>query len=346
MPTQTVSHIRLKDMAARLLAASGIPPSASEVIAGILVEADLMGHTTHGVNLLPAYLAELTEGNMKASGEPRIVSDNGSAVVWDGDYLSGVWLTYRAVTEAIGRATEYPAVTYVIRRSHHIGCLAAYMPIITDQNLFGILSASDPSVGIVAPFGGTAPLLTPNPIAAGIPAGPDGPVIIDISSSVTAAGVVNRHKKSGEPLPEKWLLDADGNPTDDAATFGGEDSSTIMPLGGEIAGYKGYALALLIEAMTSGLAGYGRTQHPDTWGTSVFLQVINPAYFSGTEAFEREMKWLAAQCRGSKPRPGVDSVRVPGDRARSKKREAMEHGVAVEQELLDRIEEWSARLGV
>ncbi len=331
-------------LAVDLLNGLGIEQSRSATVARILVEADLMGHTTHGLRLLPAYLRELETGRMKAQGDPEIVSDQGAAVVWDGNYLPGMWLTATAIEEAIERAEKYPVVTYVIRRSHHIGCLAAYMPMITDRKYLGILSASDPSAQLVAPFGGRTPLFTPNPIAAGIPAGSDGPVIIDISSSTTAAGVVNRHQKSGTRLPGQWLLDVDGNPTDDPSTFGGDRSSSILPLGGLDVGYKGYALALLIEAMTSALSGHGRADHPTTWGTSVFLQIINPAAFAGTAAFERETSWLAEACRAAAPRPGGSQVRVPGDRALALKAEQLKSGVHVDAEVMEALDSWRKKL--
>jgi len=330
------SYTSLKTLAAELLGQNGIPDEPARLIAETLVEGDLMGHTTHGLALLPAYLQELDKGAMKPEGRPVVLSESETNVVWDGEYLSGVYLTRLAVREALTRSADQPVVTYVIRRAHHIACLAAYMQEIIEAGRVGILMASDPAAQLVAPFGGKDSLYSPNPIAAGIPAGPNGPVILDISTSVTAAGVVNRHKQAGTLLPGKWLLTKDGNPTDDPGAL--DDGGSILPLGGLDVGYKGFALGLLVEALTSGLGGFGRAEEPSNWGTSVFLQVLNPDAFSGSAALEKEMSWLTRASREMSTRPEVDSVRVPGDRALALRKEQLAQGVPLDAALLDTIQ--------
>lgn len=258
--------------------------------------------------------------------------------------MNGVYLTCLAVREALKRSSKQPVVTYLIRRAHHIACLAAYMPEIIEAGRIGILMASDPSVALVAPFGGQDPVYSPNPIAAGIPSGPNGPVILDISTSITAAGVVNRHKQAGTPLPGEWLLSPDGEPTDDPEALG--SGGSILPLGGLDAGYKGYALGLLVEALTSGLAGFGRAEEPTTWGTSVYLQVINPESFAGLTSLEREMGRTNKACRNSRPRPGAKDVRVPGDRALALKAEQLEKGVAIDAGLAETLQKLCVNAGI
>lgn len=346
MNTSIYMYEDLKKTAAKLLSSAGLKDEAVRVVAEILVEADLMGHTTHGINLLPAYVNELASGGMRVQESLEIIQDNGSAVLWDGKYMSGIYLTYLAIQEALERSKELPVVTYSIRRAHHIGCLAAYMPMIVEQGRLGILAASDPNAQMVAPFGGKTPVYSPNPIAAGIPSGPQGPIIVDISTSVTAGGVVNRHRENGTPLPGEWLLDADGNPTNDPNATAGGRSGSMMPLGGLDAGYKGYALGLIIEALTSGLGGYGRREKPDNWGTSVYLQIINPEAFSGLSALEAEMSWLSEACRSAKPRPGYDEVRVPGDRALERKKQQLAEGVEVTGALMNKIRDLCISAGI
>lgn len=330
-------HTELVRVASALIRKAGIADSQVQLIAETLTEADLMGHSTHGLALLPAYLQEIENGTMKKQGEPRIVNESESAVVWDGEYINGLYLTRLAVAEALSRSADQPVVTYVIRRAHHIGCLAAYMPEIIAENRVGILLASDPAAKLVAPFGGTEPLYSPNPIAAGIPAGPAGSIILDISTSVTAAGRVNRHKQEGKPLPGEWLLTKDGKPTDgsDALMNGG----SILPLGGTEVGYKGFALGLLIEALTSGLAGHGRADEPENWGTSVYLQVINPDAFSGANALKHEMEWLTSACRNSRTHSGAEQVRIPGDRALALRGKQLKEGVALDSHIAEALQQ-------
>src|SRR5690606_12456527 len=147
-------------------------------VATILTEADLMGHSTHGLQLLAAYLGELEAGKMAAQGEPEVIADHGAALTWDGGYLPGPWLVTQALNTAFERINEHPVVTVVIRRSHHIACLAAYPKLATDRGLFMLLTCSDPHTATVAPYGGLRPLYTPNPLAAGIPT-QDEPIILD-----------------------------------------------------------------------------------------------------------------------------------------------------------------------
>jgi L-lactate dehydrogenase len=183
-----------------LLQRGGLPANRAHLVAETLVEADLMGHTTHGLQLLAPYLQELEIGGMAKTGEPEVVSDRGAALTWDGGYLPGPWLVSHAMDVAFERIQTHPVVTVVIRRSHHIACLAAYPKRATDRGLFMLLTSSDPATKSVAPFGGLQPLYTPNPVAAGIPTNGD-PIILDISMSTTTNGLVGRLNREGKRLP-------------------------------------------------------------------------------------------------------------------------------------------------
>ena len=241
----------------RLLQRAGLALDRASVVAEILVEGDLMGHTTHGLQLLSPYLKQLKAGSMSREGEPVVVADKGPAITWDGLYLPGPWLLTQAMDLAFERIHMHPVVSVVIRRSHHIGCLAAYPKRATDRGLFMLLTCSDPSVKTVAPYGGIQPLYTPNPLAAGIPTQGD-PILLDISMSCATNGLVMRLHKQGQRLPQKWLLDHQGNPSDDPSEFFTEPPGSLLPLGGIDLGYKGFALGLLVEAITAALGGHAR----------------------------------------------------------------------------------------
>src|SRR3954470_21240787 len=116
----------LLDFAARLLSAAGLPQDKADAVAGILVEGDLMGHTTHGLTLLGPYLREIEAGTMSREGGPSVVADAPAAVTWDGRRLPGPWLVLQAMDLATERAARSGTGTVVIRRSHHIACLAVY----------------------------------------------------------------------------------------------------------------------------------------------------------------------------------------------------------------------------
>lgn len=331
--------------ATTLLERAGLPQDRASITAEILLEADLMGHTTHGLHLLAPYLAALEAGTMTREGEPEVVADHESAVTWDGRYLPGPWLVVKAMDLAFERVRSHPVVTVAIRRSQHIACLAAYPKRATDKGLFLLLASSDPSTQGVAPFGGLKPIYTPNPLAAGIPTKGE-PIIIDISMSTTAMGLVSRLRQEGERLPGAWLLDNQGNATDDPNALYTDPPGSVLPLGGMDLGYKGFALGLLVEAMTSALAGHGRADKPTNWGASVFLQVINPQAFGGLDAFTRETEWLAEASRTNPTKPGNPPVRLPGSRALQRRAEQLRDGVWLYPTIMPALQSWAEQLGV
>src|SRR5262249_450845 len=147
-------------------------------------EADLIGHTTHGLALAPKYLQEIADGSMTSSGNPEIVSDRGACLCWNGRRLPGVWLTATAVDLAVERVAPYGTVTVAIGNRHHIGCVGAYLSRATDKGCVVVVSSTDPSQRTVAPFGSKQPIFTPDPIAIGIPTDGD-PILIDTSASIT-----------------------------------------------------------------------------------------------------------------------------------------------------------------
>ncbi len=328
-----------------LLVRAGLPHEKAATVAEILVEGDLLGHTTHGIQLLSPYLKERQAGLMTADGEPEVVNDRGPTVLWDGKFLPGPWLTVKAMDLAFERIREHPLVTIVIRRSHHIGSLAAYPKRATDRNLMMLITCSDPSFKTVAPFGGILPLYTPNPIAVGIPT-ESNPIIIDISMSCTTNGLVMRSEKEGKKLPHPWLMDSEGNATDDPTALFADPPGSILPLGGTDVGYKGFALGLMVEALTSGLGGYGRTDSPTQWEASIFLQVIDPGAFAGNEFFLKETRWLEDACRKNPTRPGHPPVRVPGDRALEMKAKQLKEGILLYPTILPGLEKWAKTYGV
>lgn len=336
---------RLRTLASDLLKDAGLAEDRAATVADILLEGDLLGHDTHGLALLAPYLQELRSGGMAATGEPVVIADRGACITWDGERLPGTWLAATAVDLALARVVTYGTVTVVIRRAHHIGCLAAYLARATSRGCMTLLACSDPAVASVAPFGGTRAVFTPDPIAIGIPTGGD-PILIDVSASITTNGMSNRLRAAGQRFAHPWLLDGRGHPTNDPAVLGDGPPGTILPIGGLDHGHKGYGLALMVEALTQGLGGFGRADAPSGWGASVFLQVIDPAAFGGGDAFRRQTDWLVEACRTNPPRPGIDSVRLPGHRGLELRRAALRDGVPLHPGVWEGLVAEAERAGI
>lgn len=339
------THSELQRFATSLLLAAGLDTEKAEAVADILVEGDLMGHTTHGLAQLPGYLGELASGAMARDGEPTVLSDAPAALTWDGRRLPGPWLVLKAMAQAGERAKRLGTATVVIRRSHHIASLASYLQRATDQGFVMLLLCSDPNNESVAPFGGLDPVFTPNPLAMGFPT--DGmPVLVDVSTSSTTNGLTNRlHQERGR-LPAAWLLDGHGVPSDDPAVLFAQPKGTILPLGGIDSGHKGYGLSLMVEALTGGLAGHGRADPREGWGATVFLQIIDPAAFAGAEAFTRQTGEVVRRSRASRPAKPGQPVRTPGERGMELAGRQRAQGVALYPAILPALAPWADKLGV
>lgn len=309
-----------------LLVATGLAEDRAHDVAEVLLEGDLLGHTTHGLALLPSYLKALADNSMEKQGEPQVISDHASSLAWNGRYLPGPWLVRRAIAIARERLKKHPVVTVSIQQSHHIGCLEAYLKPVTDSGLLILLSCSDPGNHTVAPHGGTAPRFSPDPFAVGIPTKAD-PILIDISMSTTSNGFCHRAAVAGEKLPGPWLVDREGKPSDDPQILFENRGGSLLPLGGVDLGYKGFALALFVEAITNALSGRGRATSSKRWGASVFLQVINPDRFGGRESFLRETSFLAALCLDTPAPAGKPPVRLPGQAALARRAKQLANGV-------------------
>ncbi len=339
------SHTQLTEFATHLLLKTGLDADKAGAVADILLEGDLMGHTTHGLAQLGPYLGELEKGTMRKTGEPMVVSDFPAAVTWDGQRLPGPWLVLKALELASARARTQGTCTVLIRRSHHIASLASFHQRATEQGLMMILTCSDFNGASVAPFGGLDPVFTPNPISAGIPTS-GLPVVMDISCSATTNGLTNRLYAEGKKLPAPWVLDGHGKATDDPGALFREPKGTILPTGGLDSGHKGYGMAWLVEGLTGGLAGLGRADPKEGWGATVYLQIIDPAAFSGLAAFTRQTDKVAEMCHASRPANAGQAVRTPGERGLKLAAHQKQDGVDLYPSILPGLALWAEKLGV
>lgn len=335
----------LIEFAVGLLSRAGLESEKAGAVAEILVEGDLLGHTTHGLALLPGYLGDLERGAMAKTGTPRVVADFPAAVTWDGQRLPGAWLTLQAIAVATERARRCGTCTVVIRRGHHIACLAAYLKRVTDEGLAIVLASSDPTVRSVAPHGGRREVFTPNPIAAAWPTAGD-PVMLDVSMSIATNGMTNRLRAERKRFPGQWAVDANGEATDDPNVLFTSPPGALFGIGGADHGHKGYALGLLVEMLTGSLAGHGRADPAEGWTGNVYLQVFAPECYGGAADFIRQSEHVAAACRATPPRRGFDRVRLPGEAGLRRREDQLAHGVELYPSIIPSLEPWATKLSV
>jgi len=342
--TRRMTAEQLQRFAASLLRAAGLDREKASVVADKLVESDLLGHRTHGLAMLPVYLERLADGRIATAGEIEVVSDSGAAFLWQARRLPGAWVASRAVTEALMRIEQHPVVTASVANCSHIGCLQTYLEAIGRQRLLGLLMVTDPGLMSVAPFGGIDPVITTNPMAVCIPTR-DDPILIDQCTSLVSNAAVAQRAAAGERLPSRWLVDNQGNATDDPAALSTEPPGTIMPLGGEEFGYKGFGLGLIVEAFALALSGHGRIGSPPRGSQGVFLQVIDPDRFCGRDAFLAETTELVRRCKASRV-AGTREIRLPGERALREKAEQLVAGVLIDAGVIAALNQWARRLNV
>lgn len=316
----------LVDFANDLLTRSGMAPGLARSVAQTLVDGDLLGHDTHGLALLAGYVKEVEAGTMRREGEPLVVSDKPAAVLWDGQRLPGPWLVHQGIDLLLPRARQLGSATLVIRRSHHIACLAVYMMRALEEGMLAVLACSDPNNASVAPFGGTQAVFTPNPLALGFPLGQGG-VMVDISASITTNGMSNRKRAAGERFDADRLIDAQGRPGRDPQLLFDNPPGTLLPVGGLDHGHKGYGLALLVESLTGGLAGHGRADPKEGWGATVHLTLHDLEAFGGKDAFLRQMDHIADACRSNRPIDPARPVRLPGEQGLARRARQLKEGL-------------------
>jgi L-lactate dehydrogenase len=332
-----------RGFASDVLLRAGLPSEPAEAVARGLVEGDAYGHSTHGLALLADSVEEIDNGKMTTAGRPEVIADAAASATWDARRLPGVWTTMLAVDDAVRRAATFGIGAVALRRSHHIGCLAAYLEAPARAGHVVLVFSSDPSDAHVAPYGATTPVLTPNPIAAGFPSEPD-PVLIDVSTSITTAGMCAKARSAGRPVAGRWLIDSKGAPTDDP--FALKRGGSILPIGGLDHGHKGFGLSLLVEALTQGLTGYGRADKPTDWGAAVLVLAFAPSRFAGGDAFVRQTAWTATAARAAAPIDTARPVRLPGQLALARKRRAESEGLALEPAIVTALAALGARFGV
>ena len=324
----------LTRLAHDLLTDAGLEEDKARATSTYLVMADMMGHSTHGLALLPWYLGHIREGIVAKDGAPEVIADKAAAIAWNGRRLPGAWLTEQAVLTATERAKTTGTATVSIANSHHNGALATYLHLATDQGMLVSVASSSPSGQQVAPFGGLRGIFTPNPVAWGIPT-PTDPILIDISASITTANMCARMVREGRDYDRDWLMDEAGNPTNDPKVIG--NGGSLLPTGGLDHGQKGYGMALSIEALTQGLAGYGRADSPKGTNCATTVTVYDPEAFGGTDAFLRQTGWLTNACLTNPPRDPAQPVRLPGQAAQARMSKAKTDGVSLYTGIFDAL---------
>lgn len=339
-----IPHTVMHAFGASLLAASGLPHDQAEVASHHLVESNLMGHDSHGVIRIPAYSAGLRKGDLVPVGAQETVRETPASLVWNANRSFGIVLAYTAMQEAIARATQHTFGAVAVHRSGHIGRLGAYPPLAADKDFIGVVLLNG-GARFMAPFGGVGRRLPPNPIAISVPVADGAAMMLDITTSVAAGGKVDLARARGKDLPPGILVDDQGQPVTDPTRFW-DNNVSMLPLGGEF-GYKGYGLAMMIDAIAGGLSWAGCSAATPTRGGSGYLALaIKISAFIDPADFKRETRILADWVKSSPTMPGVPKIYLPGEIEDEIQQQRKQHGIPIEDATWDALQQNAADLGV
>ncbi|MCP4186787.1 MAG: Ldh family oxidoreductase [Gammaproteobacteria bacterium] len=338
----------LLEFGSALFEAAGLAHDRASTMASVFLEADLLGFSTHGMNRIPHNLGWLLDGTSQLEGEPEVLVETSNLFNWDANFLPGPWVVSQAIEKCMDKVASAGIVSATIRRSQHIACLGAYCPVIAEAGYLALITCSSPNENSVCAYGGIEPLFSANPLAFVAPAA-DYPVLFDISMCITAGGYVTRALREGTTLPGNFLKDSDGNITDDPAALFATPPGSILPIGGESHGYKGYALTIMTEILSMALGGYGRANDSaksDGEANSVFIQMFNPAAFGAEQDYLQQIQAIKGLSENSRHRPEDEAVRVPGQRAWKSRADQMENGVELYPNIMQDLKPWAERFGV
>jgi LDH2 family malate/lactate/ureidoglycolate dehydrogenase len=331
----TLAYEPLNKISTEILHAAGLPRDQAEVAAHHLVEANLVGHDSHGVIRIPQYVPRLVSGELRPVGGQKIVRERPASVVMDANGSFGIVLAYDAMQRAVEMAMENTFGAVAVHNSGHIGRLGAYPPLAAEKDCIGVVLLNG-GAQFVAPYGGVARRLPPNPLAISVPTATGVMPMLDMTTSVAAGGKVDVYRARGLPLPDGWLVDAAGNTVNDANRFR-EGDVAMMPMGGAV-GYKGYGLAFMIDAIAGGLSWAGCSAESPTRGGSGYLALaIKIDSFIDVDDFKSEIQTMVEWLKSSPTMPGFDEVLIPGEVEERTKQRRLAEGIPVEQATWDAI---------
>lgn len=309
--------------------ANGVLPANAQSVARALVAAEAAGQGGHGVRRIPAYISQLRVGKIDGTAKPAASRPRPSVLSVD----AGCGYAYPAIDMVVD---QLPAIARaqgialgVIGRSHHAGVMALTVERFADQGLVAFMVANAPAS--MAPWGGTKPLYGTNPIAFAAPVDGADPLVIDLALSKVARGKIMAARQKGESIPDDWAFDSQGRPTTDPDEA---IKGTMVPAGDA----KGAALALMVEVMAAGLTGgnfgFQASSLLDDTGTAPSLGhtiiAIDPT-IAGDDIFARRLALMAAEIEGQ------ESARLPGRRSQGIRKQSLENGIVIEDDILAQI---------
>jgi uncharacterized oxidoreductase len=329
-----VDHNELRRIGRRVFTAAGSSEDEAAIVVDHLVEANLKGHDSHGVGMIPSYLRNLHGGKAAANEKGRVVSDSGAFIVYDGQRGYGQVVAREATVLGIARAKQSGVAIVALRNAHHIGRVGTYGEMCAAEGLLSIsfVNITDQRPA-VAPWRGRDARFGTNPITIALPGPtPDRPIIADMATSRIAMGKVRVARNKGEPVTSDTLLDAEGQPTIDPNVMYRRPRGALFTFGE----HKGYALAFICEMLAGAVTGSG-TMRPEridneSVTNGMLLIVIDPGRITDRAWLADEITAMTDYVTASPPRNPAEPVLIPGDPERLSRERRIAEGVPIDDE--------------
>jgi hydroxycarboxylate dehydrogenase B len=342
-----IAASELAPFVAAIFAAAGSDATEAAALAEHLVDANLVGHESHGVIRVAKYLDWLRRDLVRVNRHARVAEERGPVLIVDGDLGYGQIIAREAMTLGIERARGQGIAIVAIRNTGHLGRIGAWPEQCAEAGMVSLHFVNTSGFGIlVAPHGGSDRRLSANPIAAGAPVAGGAPLILDIATSAIPEGKIQVARNKGEALPEGVVLDGQGRPTRDPEAFYAAPPGAIFPFGG----HKGSGLSLFCEILAGALTG-GGSSHPDNPSAAALVNnmlslIFDPAAFAGTGAFAADLERLVGWVAASPPLEPGGSVLLPGGIERRCRAERLTKGIPLDDETLRQLAAAAASVGI
>jgi len=335
----------LKNFGANLLVAAGASPEEAGTVAKYCVNANLVGHDSHGIMLILNYVQRIKAGHIQPGAPWEIVQESPTTTVVDGNWGFGFVVTEQAMKYTIKKAKTANVAAATVFRQSHIGRLATYPLMAIEEGMIGLITAdSGRSPKTVAPFGGREARLGTNPISIAVPSNLESPLYLDMATSAVSNGKVAVSAARNENIPEGWIIDSNGNHSTDPNKL---KSGALLPLGGATVGYKGTGLGAMVEILCGLLTGLGFGVEPSGFhNDGCFLAVFNVEAFRPLEDFKQEVADFAAYLNDTPPMEGSSGVLYPGEIEKLSEVERREGGIPIEGATWEQLTELANELGV
>jgi uncharacterized oxidoreductase len=343
-----IDHRTLRGLTARILGAAGSAAEEADIVADHLVEANLRGHDSHGVGMIPSYMRDLDNGTLVPNRRGRAGGEDGAIIVYEGERGYGQVVARAAMTLGIERARRHGLAAIALRDAHHIGRVGAYGEQCAEAGLVSLHFAN--VIGHapnVAPHRGRDGRLSTNPVCVAVPGGEPGrPVVLDMATSMIAVGKVRVARNEGRRLEPGLLLDVAGEPTTDPNDLFGEPHGALLPM----AAHKGYALSFLCELLAGAVVGGGtltpENQRQDTITNSMLSFLLDPARIVDRSWLAAEIEAITRYVTASPPRRIGEPVLIPGDPERASRAKRLAEGIPVDDNTWGEILAAAKSLGV